>query len=493
MLRNVPPAGFHMTADPIAMQGLQQMPSVDLFRHGSAVAAPPAAASRPEMPASLNQQRILAELASRGLAMGGSHELGAVRSPLDEANLYASASSEGDRAEAAAESSTSRLTSTAGWPSLAEAQKQFARAKVSTPTEPRTPQKGSEETSPRTEVALSPAKQSDLVRQIADGRGQEASIVLQQQLKSGTADAKRSVVGLVKSCILALSHDRHGNFLVQRALGVDADLAWSLKGHFVELAMSQFGCHVVQRVLDGEERVKMAVVEELLSSRLEESLTSRHSVHVWQKVLEIDWTHASFRSTIFAVMNRQMKGKWAKTARQETGSIICQNIFESADADEKSDCLQEVLAEAEECASNQWGVWVVQHIIEHGSDPEKKAALEGLLRSAVKLTLSQYGQKAIMSGLKSGDRTFVDKYVETLCETHPSGSSGTGSRRSALVDVALAPQGLQIVTQLLTSVSPEMREKIIATVRKNSVFLKGSKTGLKVHQLCERARAFSGY
>ncbi|SPO39640.1 uncharacterized protein PSFLO_05121 [Pseudozyma flocculosa] len=462
MLRNVPPAGFHMTADPIAMQGLQQMPSVDLFRHGSAVAAPPAAASRPEMPASLNQQRILAELASRGLAMGGSHELGAVRSPLDEANLYASASSEGDRAEAAAESSTSRLTSTAGWPSLAEAQKQFARAKVSTPTEPH-------------------------------GRGQEASIVLQQQLKSGTADAKRSVVGLVKSCILALSHDRHGNFLVQRALGVDADLAWSLKGHFVELAMSQFGCHVVQRVLDGEERVKMAVVEELLSSRLEESLTSRHSVHVWQKVLEIDWTHASFRSTIFAVMNRQMKGKWAKTARQETGSIICQNIFESADADEKSDCLQEVLAEAEECASNQWGVWVVQHIIEHGSDPEKKAALEGLLRSAVKLTLSQYGQKAIMSGLKSGDRTFVDKYVETLCETHPSGSSGTGSRRSALVDVALAPQGLQIVTQLLTSVSPEMREKIIATVRKNSVFLKGSKTGLKVHQLCERARAFSGY
>lgn len=39
----------------------------------------------------------------------------------------------------------------------------------------------------------------------------------------------------------------------------------------------------------------------------------------------------------------------------------------------------------------------------------------------------------------------------------------------------------------------EVREKIISTVRKNSVFLKGSKTGLKVHQLCERARAFSGY
>lgn len=38
--------------------------------------------------------------------------------------------------------------------------------------------------------------------------------------------------------------------------------------------------------------------------------------------------------------------------------------------------------------------------------------------------------------------------------------------------------------QLLTSVQQERRERIINTVRKNSVFLKGSKAGLKVHQLC---------
>lgn len=50
-----------------------------------------------------------------------------------------------------------------------------------------------------------------------------------------------------------------------------------------------------------------------------------------------------------------------------------------------------------------------------------------------------------------------------------------------------------LTIQLLTTISRDDRERIIKAVRKNSVFLKGTKTGLKVHQMCERARAFTGY
>ena len=57
-----------------------------------------------------------------------------------------------------------------------------------------------------------------------------------------------------------------------------------------------------------------------------------------------------------------------------------------------------------------------------------------------------------MSGLKSGDDEFAENYVNLLCDNQQNASGGsgssTGSRRSALVDVALAPQGLQIVTQV---------------------------------------------
>ncbi|SNX86719.1 uncharacterized protein MEPE_05428 [Melanopsichium pennsylvanicum] len=349
-------------------------------------------------------------------------------------------------------------------------------------------------TSPRSSpssTTLSPSRletapASTLVGMILDKRGQEASLLLQQQLKSGRSERQEEILQAICANMIPLSHDRHGNFLVQGAIEMRPDTAMHLKGAFVELTISQFGCHVVQKALDSEENVRKAVADELLGSRLDQTLTSRHSIHVWQRILESEWTRPQFREQIFASINRQLKGKWARTARQETGSIICQNIFESAQPAEKAQCMHEVLEELDECATNQWGVWVVQHIIEHGADEERRAALRGLVHSAAKLTLSQYGQKAVMSALKTGDHAFLQDYVEMMCQS-------SQPRRPPLIDVCLAAHGIQIVTQLLTTVDQKTRDQIISTVRRNSVFLKGSKSGMKVHQLCERARAFAGY
>lgn len=380
-------------------------------------------------------------------------------------------------------------------------------------------------------AVLSSLAPEALVAQALSGRSQEGSIILQQQLKSGTPDRQASILRALAPHLSVLSEDKHGNFLVQRAIGVDGRLAWELKGHFARLALSQYGCHVVQRVLDEDEPIKMQVVDELLAENLMETLTSRNSVHVWAKALETKWTDEAFRRRLYETINRVMRGRWAATAMQETGSIVVQNLFESAEDDEKQDCVEEILDRLGECVTNQWGVWVAQHIIEYGSDEHRKVAFEKLLADAAVLSLSQYGQKAVMTALKKRDEGFVRGYIDRLCGTcgacpkaaiddkerleegnegamvpytpsksdqqqqqqqqnqihHPSG------RRSMLVDVASTPQGLQIMTQLLTTVTRQDRERIINAVRKNSVFLKGSKTGLKVHQVCERARAFTGY
>lgn len=241
---------------------------------------------------------------------------------------------------------------------------------------------------------LETASASTLVSMILEKRGQEASLLLQQQLKSSSNDRRNEILQAICARIVPLSHDRHGNFLVQAAIEARPETAMHLSGAFLELTMSQFGCHVVQKALEGEEAVREVVTEELLGSRLDQTLTSRHSIHVWQRILETEWKRPHFRNQIFASINQQLKGRWAFTARQETGSIICQNIFETAEPAEKAQCMQEVLEELDECATNQWGVWVVQHIIEHGAEEERKAALRGLVRSASKLTLSQYGKSA---------------------------------------------------------------------------------------------------
>lgn len=146
-------------------------------------------------------------------------------------------------------------------------------------------------------------------------------------------------------------------------------------------------------MLEGGQDVRRKVTEELLRSQLDQTMTSRNSIHVWQQILETEWTDSNFRKHMFSTINEQLKGKWTFVATQETGSIICQNIFESAkDKAEKQECMQEVLANLEECAPNQWGIWVVQHVIEHGDDQERATAFDGLLKSAITLTLSSYGK-----------------------------------------------------------------------------------------------------
>ncbi|CAO1632967.1 unnamed protein product [Parajaminaea phylloscopi] len=336
-----------------------------------------------------------------------------------------------------------------------------------------------------------PSSPDVLIAKALTGRSQEASIVLQQQLKMASSEVRANIITTMLPHLLTLCEDKHGNFLVQRAIGVDLKVAWRLKGSFAHLAASQYGCHVVQRVLDEGEALKQQVVEELLEGDLMSTLTSRNAVHVWAKILEIQWSDGAYRRKVFERIHRAMKGHWAAVAMQETGSIVVQNLFESADEDDNGDCVDELLEHLPECAANQWGVWVVQHIIEHGSPRSKTAAFERLLQEAPRLSVSQYGQKAIMTALKSRNATFIARYLNQLCDS-AVGSVKSG-RRSMLVDVASTPQGLQIVTQLLTTIGREDRERMIQAVRKNSVFLKGSKTGLKVHQMCERARAYSGY
>ncbi|CAD6973970.1 unnamed protein product [Tilletia controversa] len=330
-----------------------------------------------------------------------------------------------------------------------------------------------------------------LVERALGPRNQEATIVLQQQLKTACPERKQSIVNAIAPHALQLAFDKHGNFLLQRAIASCPSLAWHMKGSFVQLSLSPYGCHVVQKILDEGEEYRMAVVQEMLDNRLAETLTSRNSIHVWQKLLEIKWSSYEFRKSIFRKINDTMRGHWARTAVQETGSIICQNIFESADAEDRQECILEILANLKQCAMEQYGVWVAQHLVEHGDRDHRRAAMDKLLEDAVTLTLSQYGQKAIMSALRTNDEIFVRRFVDILCGQ--DGTGGSSSRRSVLVEIGSTPQGLQIVTQLLTSVAPAQREQIIQTVRRNSVFLKGSKTGLKVHQLCERARAFTGY
>lgn len=57
-----------------------------------------------------------------------------------------------------------------------------------------------------------------------------------------------------------------------------------LRGRVVELAMNCYGCHVLQKALDCEEDVRLAIVSELLLGDPAQTLVNKHASHVWSKV-----------------------------------------------------------------------------------------------------------------------------------------------------------------------------------------------------------------
>ncbi|KAF9415754.1 hypothetical protein BGZ94_010408, partial [Podila epigama] len=170
------------------------------------------------------------------------------------------------------------------------------------------------------------------VDRILQATDQQASIHLQQKLKTSSTDQKAAIIDAILVHAYALMSNRFGNFLIQRCFEfgtpqqIDA-LAGAMRGNILALACDPFGCHVVQKALDNvDEGCKARIVTEMFR-RIPETIVHRYACHVWQKVFEIRWTEAP--PAVMTYVNNAVGGKWASVAVDETGSLVVQNIFEN--------------------------------------------------------------------------------------------------------------------------------------------------------------------
>lgn len=170
------------------------------------------------------------------------------------------------------------------------------------------------------------------VDRILQATDQQASIHLQQKLKTSPPEQKIQIIDAILGQAYALMSNRFGNFLIQRcfefgsAQQIDA-LAQAMRGNILTLACDPFGCHVVQKALDNvQEDAKARIVTEMFR-RIRETIVHRYACHVWQKVFEIRWTDAP--PAVMTYVNSAVAGRWASVAVDETGSLVVQNIYEN--------------------------------------------------------------------------------------------------------------------------------------------------------------------
>ncbi|KZO96365.1 ARM repeat-containing protein [Calocera viscosa TUFC12733] len=307
---------------------------------------------------------------------------------------------------------------------------------------------------------------------------QQASIFIQQKLKAVDGIERSKIVDAIVEKGLDLMTNRFGNWAVQRCLEDPctaeerAKVVSVMRGHVVELATSPYGTHVVQKALDGDERCKLLVVNELLMDDPGETLINKHASHVWSKIMELQWDGNG--PPIFEYVNHALRGKWAQLACHETGSLVAQHVFENLSEELKRPCVEEVLDNLSMCAKNQWGSWVVQHIVEHGSPEAKARSVSILTREILGLATDQQGVKSLDKALKQGDPMVLDGFVRKMAEPRVAG------KRAIIVDMALTLPGSQFITQILNLANREQRAMLSDALRSHVVTLKGSRTGAKV-------------
>ncbi|KAF9112902.1 hypothetical protein BGX27_002609 [Mortierella sp. AM989] len=363
------------------------------------------------------------------------------------------------------------------------------------------------------------------VDRILQATDQQASIHLQQKLKTSPPEQKIQIIDAILGQAYPLMSNRFGNFLIQRCFEFGSPqqiegLAQAMRGNILTLACDPFGCHVVQKALDNvEEDCKARIVTEMFR-RIRETIVHRYACHVWQKVFEIRWTDAP--PAVMTYVNSAVAGRWASVAVDETGSLVVQNIFENCAEQDKRPVLNEILQSVTTIAKGQWGNWVIQHILEHGAPADRATVTQKVLEDAVSLSLDQYASKVVEKTLRtatvqastaatekngsSGDDSnsvtlavngivirltqedVMNQYIHTVCD------GVKGRPRIPLIDIAADQYGNYIVQYILTNAGPQHRETCATLIKRHMVSLRGSKYGQKVAFMVERWRGnpFSG-
>ncbi|KAF9121442.1 hypothetical protein BGW39_010524 [Mortierella sp. 14UC] len=378
------------------------------------------------------------------------------------------------------------------------------------------------------------------VDRILQATDQQASIHLQQKLKTSPPDQKLQIIDAVLISAYPLMSNRFGNFLIQRCFEfgspqqIDA-LAQAMRGNILTLACDPFGCHVVQKALDNmEEDCKARIVTEMFR-RIRETIVHRYACHVWQKVFEIRWTDAP--PAVMTYVNSAVAGRWASVAVDETGSLVVQNIFENCAEHDKRPVLNEILQSVTTIAKGQWGNWVIQHILEHGSPADRATVTQKILEDAVSLSLDQYASKVVEKTLRTAATLSTSSTTAVTASTEASSTStatpttltSTATAQDSptvtlsntttinltqeevmaqyilivsnsvlpdrpripLIDIAADQYGNYIIQYILTNTGPQHRETCAALIKRHMVSLRGSKYGQKVAFMVEKWRRSS--
>jgi len=96
----------------------------------------------------------------------------------------------------------------------------------------------------------------------------------------------------------------------------------------------------------------------------------------------------------------ELKGHIIEFSKDQLGSRLIQQKFETASDEEKSLVFEEILDSSLELMSDVFGNYVIQKILEYGSEPQKRAIADQLMGRVYDLSLHMYGCRVVQKAIE---------------------------------------------------------------------------------------------
>ncbi|GAA6021634.1 hypothetical protein JCM11491_001246 [Sporobolomyces phaffii] len=295
------------------------------------------------------------------------------------------------------------------------------------------------------------------VRRVFLQNDQQCSLFLQQRVKLTTSlERRQRLLESVGRHLLDLSASKFGNFLVSRCIeAADQNLiqlySARFAGHFLELSLDPFGCHVVQKLLDRcDPATKERVIDEL--SPFPNTLLQKSSLHVWNRLLSQP-NSPSFYSRL---ANQVGAGSWRHIVLEEGGSLIVQHLLEDWSGGEgvhASVVARELLEGLEAVAQSACGSFVLAAFIDRNFLPFRTRVME----LATRLALDSFGAKLVERVVKlsskgggggggNGGGELLTKFIDEI-----TSSRGDDQEPPLLLSIASHAAGSSLLSFLVSS------------------------------------------
>lgn len=251
-----------------------------------------------------------------------------------------------------------------------------------------------------------------------------------------------------------------------------AVLAWISDGA-LKLALSRYGCYVVQQAIDvarGPELERLALQ---LRPHVVQMCESMHANHVLTKLVEV------LPPSAVEFVVEQLKGCEVATAKHRFGCRIWERLIEHCTELQTSASLDAIVKETVALCKHAYGNFVVQHLIEHGSPERRSAVLSLLLPELPILATHRTASHVVQRGLDclglEGERAIVGRLLGA-------------ERPYTLKEVARTRYGSFVVEQVFNRCSPWARDIFRARLAPSLSELQASQFGDRVAKAMQPAR-----